>query len=106
MPGKAPGKPFIKGDKRAGRPKGRLNNATVEVRELARGLTTGNPEYMANLARALVDRTAPPGVETMVWAYAHGKPKETIELQGEAGGPITAIMRVIVDPRADASAED
>lgn len=89
---------FQKGDKRAGRPKGRENNATIEVRELAQGLTTGNSEYIAKLKERLKTGKAAPAVETMLWAYAHGKPKDQVELSGPDGGPvqIQTIARVIV----------
>lgn len=92
---------FKPGDKRAGRPKGRENNATIEVRELARGLTTRNPDYLKQLRERLKDGKLAPAVETMLWAYAEGKPKEHVEVTGANGGPlaITQIARVIV--RAD-----
>lgn len=107
MPRKAPGKPFVKGDKRAGRPKGRENNATVEVRELARGLTTRNAGYLARLRARLKSGKVAPAVETMLWAYAEGKPKERVEVTGLDGSPlqVQTIARVIVKPDADRDAQ-
>lgn len=60
-----------------GRPKGALNKATVEIRETARRLLS-DPEYQ----RLLVERLrtgAAPTIEALLYHYAHGKPKETIE---------------------------
>jgi hypothetical protein len=79
---RGPGKPFEKGDRRAGRPKGRLNETTIEVRQLARELIEDS-EYRANLRARLITGECSPPVETMLWHYAYGKPKESIELTGK-----------------------
>ncbi len=73
------GKPFVKGDPRAGRPKGTPNKATVAVREAARAIVE-DPDYRAGfVARAMAGTLAPP-LEAMLWHYAYGKPKETAEV--------------------------
>ena len=64
-----------------GRPKGSLNKATVEVRELADRLLN-RPEYFASLQRRLDANKCAPAVEAMVWHYWKGKPKETVEHTG------------------------
>lgn len=94
-PGRPKGTP-----KTGGRAKGTPNKATVEVREVARRLVE-DPEYQDRFKRRLLAGELAPGVEQMLWAYAYGKPKETIELQGNGGGPLQTIMRVIVDPKAE-----
>lgn len=86
---KARGKPFEKGDPRAGRPKGTLNKATLEVKEMARALVE-DKAYRARLKRRLMSGKIPPALETMLWYYAYGKPKEYVELTGKGGGPIEA----------------
>lgn len=82
-PKKAPGKPFKKGDPRAGRPRGTKNKTTVEVRELAQSLVD-DPKYLKALRARLLAGECPPPVETMLWHYAYGKPKESLELSGFA----------------------
>jgi len=88
MPGKAPGKPFVKGDKRAGRPKGRLNNATLEIRDAARAFLA-DPDGQAALLMQYQRGELPPAVLQMFFHYAHGKPKETIDHQGQLGVAFT-----------------
>jgi len=84
---KSRGKPFTKGDPRAGRPKGVQNKTTVEVRELASRLVT-DPDYLENLEIRLKTGEAAPAVEAMLWHYAHGKPVDKVELTGPGGGPV------------------
>lgn len=62
-----------------GRPKGRLNNATVEVKEACSRLVD-DPTYRKRLQARLVAGKLPPAVECMLWHYAKGKPKEQIEV--------------------------
>lgn len=75
-----------------GRPKGGLNRTTKEIRDLARNLLD-DPDYKASLRTRLLAGVAP-HIETLLWHYAYGKPKETVELQGEVG--VTKIVREIV----------
>ena len=62
-----------------GRPKGVPNKATKEVKELARRLVL-EPEYQQKLRQRLLKGTLPPAVESMLWFYAFGKPKDTVEV--------------------------
>ena len=98
MPKKANSGSFKPGDKRAGRRKGALNKATVEIREIARQLTTDNPAYMKALKARLDSGKIAPAVETFILSYAHGKPKETVQVEG-GDNPLRAIVTRIVDPK-------
>jgi len=98
MSKKAPGRPFVKGDPRTGRRPGAVGKKTLAIQELARSLTTDNPDYINSLRRRIKDDKLAPAVENTLLYYAHGKPKDTVEIQGADGGPLTSIMRVIVDP--------
>jgi hypothetical protein len=89
-----PGTPFVKGDPRAGRPKGTLNKASIEVKELARSLLS-DPGYVANLKARLIAGECPPPVETMLWHYAYGKPKESVELT-TGDGPLNIIINGVM----------
>jgi hypothetical protein len=65
--------------KTGGRQKGSPNKATREIREAARGLLE-DPTYVQNLQARLNDGSAG-AVESLLYHYAYGKPKETIEHQ-------------------------
>lgn len=93
---------FVKGDPRAGRPKGTQNAATVEVKAMARALIE-DPEYQRDLKARLRSRKLPPAVESMLWAYAYGKPIESVRLSGEDGGPIS--WRIVETPPVAPSEE-
>jgi hypothetical protein len=83
-----------------GRRTGSRNKVTQVAQQLASGLVN-DQEYLKRLKARLESGKIAPAIEVMLWAYAHGKPKESIELSGPGGGPIvTQIARVIVD-RAD-----
>lgn len=86
-----------------GRPKGRLNNATVQAQEFARGIVS-SPAYRKRLLERVKGGTLPPAVESMLWHYAWGKPKETVELTGEDGGPLSVVFGGRY--RADGSRDD
>ena len=89
------GRPFEKGDARAGRPKGTPNKVTVEVRNLARAMVQ-DEKYLAKLSRDLHAGKLPIQLVVMLWHYAYGKPKETHELTGPDGGPIESVSRIEV----------
>ena len=63
-----------------GRPKGSLNQRTLEAKAFARQLVS-NPTYLQNLQTALENRTVDTSIEAMIWHYAYGKPKESVEIQ-------------------------
>ena len=76
---------FRSGDpKRGGRQKGTPNKSTLEGRAFARQLVD-DPIYRQNLRERLLAGKVPAGVEVMLWYYAHGKPRETLELTAMVG---------------------
>ena len=66
------GKPFVKGDPRAGRPPGRQNNVKKEARQLCLELVT-NEAYVAALRQRLIDGKCG-DLEKVIWQYAYGEP--------------------------------
>jgi hypothetical protein len=63
-----------------GRPKGVPNKATVEVKEAARGLVE-DATYRQNLKTRLETGKLAPAMESVLWFYAYGKPKETVAIE-------------------------
>lgn len=63
-----------------GRPKGALNRVTIEVRDFAKNMIE-RPEYAASLQER-IDAGKAPHMETVLFAYAYGKPRETVEHDG------------------------
>lgn len=63
----------------AGRPKGMGNKITQEIREIARGLLSSE-KYLNVLIRRLESGDLSPQMETLLWQYGYGKPKDTVEI--------------------------
>ena len=64
-----------------GRPRGVPNKATVEAKAACAAIVD-DPVYRKKLMAAARARKLPPAVETMLWHYAKGKPKEQVEHSG------------------------
>jgi hypothetical protein len=60
------------------------NKVTLEAKRTASELVD-DPIYRQKLLEDLRKRKVAPAVETMLWAYAKGKPKDTAEHEGEVG---------------------
>lgn len=73
-----PGRPFVKGDPRAGRPKGIQNKTTVEIREFARWVLE-SAKYRKALVRRILAGEAQ-AIEQLLFFYAYGKPRERLEV--------------------------
>jgi hypothetical protein len=86
-----------------GRPKGVPNRATTEAKEMCSRIVD-DPGYFKRLkARALAGKLPPP-VECMLWHYAKGKPKESVELSG--GIDVNASSSAIQEKVRQMSDED
>ena len=85
-----PFQPGQSGNK-AGRPKGSKNRQTLEAEAFARGIVESSA-YRASLEARVEAGSLPPGVETMLWHYAYGKPKESLEVSGDADAPLRVIF--------------
>lgn len=79
-PLKARGGEAAKGNlKRGGSPgRSKTTEQDKEVRKLSKKLLT-SPKYLAELKERLESGRIQPGVESMLWYYAFGKPPETVE---------------------------
>lgn len=74
--------PFQKGvsGNRGGRPKGRPNHATQEIRALATALF--DRDYWTRIRTQLHEGTLPPAIHARLLAYAYGEPRSH-----DAAGP-------------------
>ena len=97
MPG--PGRPFVKGDKRAGRPKGRANAVTLDVREFAQKFID-DADYRESLRKRVLRGDAP-HMETLIWHYRFGKPKDTLEINQ----PRPLVVELLSDAEAHGNGE-
>lgn len=75
---------FKKGQ--GGRPVGATNKASREIKDIASGMLS-DPAYVESLRRRLTSGKAP-HMETLLHHYAYGKPKESLAVSGEGGGPV------------------
>jgi hypothetical protein len=75
-----------------GRKPGVPNKVTQEVKAVASRLVD-DPDYLASLERRLKRGKCAPAVETMLWHYAKGKPKDQLEVTGADGGPLIQAIR-------------
>lgn len=62
-----------------GRPKGKPNKATVEVKEACAEIVD-DPVYRRNVAKRARAGKLAPAVECLLWYYAKGKPKDHVDL--------------------------
>lgn len=62
----------------SGRRKGVVNHATAEIRECAQRLL--DEKYFEGLRKRLLSGQCAPALETMLFYYGFGKPRERIEL--------------------------
>jgi len=77
-----------------GRPKGALNKATRDIRAFARAMLE-DPAYIESLRKRMARGTAGQ-VENLIYHYAYGKPRETLELTTGA-----APLRILTDAAGD-----
>lgn len=82
-----------------GRPKGSVNKTTSRQKVFAARVlgVPGTPEFeefIASTRKQLLNGFLPPGIFALILHYAYGKPKETIEVQGEV--TIEKIVREVV----------
>jgi hypothetical protein len=77
------GKPFVKGDPRAGRPKGSMNKATAAIKTLAEPYSAEAVKVLAGIMR---DTKAPDAARIAACRElidrGHGKARETLRHEG------------------------
>jgi len=73
-----------------GRPKGVPNRATTEMKEFALWFLTDETHRSNLRARILAGKAD--HIETLLWLYVYGRPKETIKLEGEQRRPFLIVL--------------
>lgn len=81
-----------------GRPKGSVNKKTKTAQKIAYELLTA-PDYLTNLQLRLKAGILPPMVETMLWNYAFGCPKQRVEVS--PAPDLSALTPLELAARAD-----
>lgn len=76
--------------KSPGRPKGLPNKATKLGRQFALEIVN-NQEYRNNLLAEAINRSLDPRVEEMLWKYAYGVPKQTMEIQTSKASDLSSL---------------
>lgn len=94
MPGK--GKPFVKGDKRAGRRPGSLNVATRNAREAIARFVDGNADRLQGwLDEIAAEHGAKAAIECFGAFLEFHVPKlARTEHTGEGGGPVQSVVKL------------
>jgi hypothetical protein len=87
------GRPFQKGE--GGRPKGVPNKATREIQQFARDFLESD-SYRDRL-KVRIERGQAQVIETLLYHYGYGKPKERIEVEGNA--PMPLVIELVKDRR-------
>jgi hypothetical protein len=67
-----------------GRPKGRVNEKTLQVQRMCRQLVA-DPLYQERLRERLIAGTLGQ-MEVVIWHYAFGRPKESLDVRLEVAG--------------------
>ena len=84
--------------KTGGRKKGTPNKATTEARTLCRNLVS-DEEYRRRFRDRFVKGQLPPRLESMVWQYAYGKPRQEEPVVDGDEGPTE--LRITVVPKRE-----
>lgn len=83
---------FQKGQGGPGRPPGVPNKLSRAAKAEALRLLE-DPDYRAAFADAWKTRKIAPQIEMMVWHYAYGKPKETLQLESKTQPQMVELIR-------------
>jgi hypothetical protein len=79
----------------AGRPKGRRNKVTADIKEIAQSF---GEEAITQLVEIMRDGEAPPAARVAatkeILDRGYGKAKQDVELTGANGGPVETVTRI------------
>ena len=91
----------MRGRKTGGRRKGTPNKVTAEAKAVCAAILD-DPTYRTNLTARARAGTLAPAVEAMLWHYAFGKPRDSLDVTlGHAGGDLSELSTEDLLHRAD-----
>ena len=90
----------MRGRKTGGRRKGTPNKVTAEARAVCAAILD-DPTYRTNLTARARAGTLAPAVEAMLWHYAFGKPRESLEVTVGPAGDLSELSTEDLLHRAD-----
>lgn len=91
---------MARGGKRdgAGRPKGAVNKATADIREAAQQYSDEALAVLAEVMKAGDSAAARVAAANSILDRAHGKPRQSLEVEADVTTRITEIEWRVVDP--------
>lgn len=83
----------------AGRPKGAVNKATADIREAAQEFSAQALQVLVQVATAGESEAARVSAANAILDRAHGKPKQSLDVDADVRTQITEIEWRVVDPK-------
>ena len=93
----------MRGRKTGGRRKGTPNKVTAEARAVCAAILD-DPTYRTNLTARARAGTLAPAVEAMLWHYAFGRPRESLEVTVGPAGDLSELSTEDLLHRVDGAA--
>jgi len=90
----------MRGRKTGGRRKGTPNKVTAEAKAVCAAILD-DPTYRTNLTARARAGTLAPAVEAMLWHYAFGKPRESLDVTVGPAGDLSELSAEDLLHRAD-----
>ena len=82
----------------AGRKKGSVNKATADIRAAAQEYTDQALNVLVQIATAGESEAARVAAANSILDRAHGKPRQSVEVEADVTATVRKIERTIVDP--------
>jgi hypothetical protein len=87
----------------AGRPKGSVNKATADIREAASVYSDQALKVLVQIATSGESEAARVSAANAILDRAHGKPRQSVEVDADVRSEVKAVEWRIVDPSASVS---
>lgn len=92
---------MARGGKRegAGRPAGAVNKATADIREAAQEYSAQALQVLVRVATSGESEAAQVAAANAILDRAHGKPRQSVDVDANVNAAITAVEWRVVDPK-------
>lgn len=84
----------------AGRPKGAVSKVTADIREAAQEYSAQALQVLVNVATAGESEAARVAAANAILDRAHGKPKQSVDVDANVKAAVSAVEWRVVDPSA------